>query len=1170
MARRVSVQELEREEKELEEEFIDNDPNIKQGRPPRPRYSDEEDNDEPSSPSEPSSSSSSSSSESNSNQSSEEKDDPISAAVPLAKAVYSEPLTRSGFFDIDVDQAADETAVGRETSRKRLLDDAQKIAIARNMRREHEADEDFGAQSDASNTLSNLGNAAVAVTQQKLAEDLAMRMARAAAGFSWTDFQQAMNTGQPHCYLPASDNCDRCIMWRLANAYLVDPVKIASLLHGVGVAAPMATKPPQQSVLVSPQPALIVPGITERAPEVSEYGRKTKTLLQMYKERNALQVDPNAPFLDRQKYPWRIVGLVSADRRPNLQPITSRPKEKFGPEVNKKIIKHLNANLVPLINSGRLEACHFTVIPDINYSAINEDLRLKAWENVPKYWQKFYDILEADDSIVFAIVNCESHPATKKKGDKEGNQQQNDLEQELEEDRVLNGNDGDADAEQLQEIPNNADEATRRRIEAMNNVKIAARDRKKKAELAEAIAKAIREIDKRLIPLEQKRESGAALTVDELADANKLYKDRKRLEKSRPNILAGFPHFDLFVVRNKQLVPTDENKVGTMYAMLQKLQQTGASDTVYQKIFNKKSAKKDGFEHDLTSQFKYPIIGHNCKTAIKNMEGAGYIVDGKRGMTWMYYNDNDFQSVPWKKNFKNLIVGLQKFDGISLSDEADTWRLDETAEPLNPEEVGEEELLIERIAAYMKKEGLYFYADYKTIIRKKPDSLLSAEVVYENVEDFYRTLTTLPQIKKGLLKRMNTLDEKHLRRYGDLPCMELYFEAIEVSDGFFIMNARPPEKWTQAAIRHQGFIPKGQTFIMTRAGKEQHLTALEVITQMCTDGKLLWFCDMDATMEDLKRPPENWLKAMMRYFPNENEAIANANFARMAQIRKDQAAKRKEIEMIKLTISKQSNKHKAPPAKKQKKGAKAFDDNTPGDDTPAIDLTVMQHAKVQQLQQEVDTLEELYNKTYTWERDQVTAFFEACMRLLFIPPARQKNIFIVGKGGAGKTTALCWLFGHTKKTSVIENVREAHGLYHKMNVATFGGNFSMSSIVEGVTRFCLVQEMTASRAKIADMLTFLEHGQVETEQKFRQRTHGHSGFSKAFTGNNVISIKNDPEVTAAARDRFVHFVMNKTVEEVDRDHSLESKIRLEKFRIVYYLVTRRWDRKLCERLWDAK
>lgn len=1158
----MSVRELEREEKELEEEFIDDTPNIKQGRPPRPRYSDDED-EEPSSPSAPSSSSSSSSSESEKPE--EEEDESVSNAVPLAKAVYSEPLTRSGIFDIEVDHSADGAAVRREDSRKRLLDDAQKIALARNMRREQEADEDFGARSDTSNTLSNLGNMAVAVTQQPVAEDLAMRMARAAAGFSWADFQQAMNTGQPQCYLPTSDNCDRCIMWRLANAYLVDPIKIASLLQGVGVAASTA-KPPQQSILVSPQPALVVPGVPEKPPGPSEYGKKTKTLLQMYKERNAIQMDPNAPFLDRQKYPWRIVGLLNPDRRPNLQPVTSRPKEKFGPEVNKKIIKHLNANLVPLINSGRLEACHFTVIPDINYAAINEELRLKAWENVPKYWQKFHDILEADDSIVFAIVNCESHPATKKKGDKEGEQQQNDLEQELEEDRVLNGNDGDADAERMEEIPANADEATRRRIEAMNNVKVAARNRKKKAELAEAIAKAIREIDKRLIPLEQKKESGAALTAEELEDANKLYKDRKRLEKSRPNILAGFPHFDLFVVRNRQLVPTDENKVGTMYAMLQKLQHTGAADTVYQKIFKKKSSKKDSFEHDLTFQMKYPIVAHNCKTAIGNMEAAGFIVDGKRGMTWMYYNENDFQSVPWKKNFKNMIAGLQKFDGISLSDEADTWRVDETAEPLNPEEAGEEELLIERIAAYMKKEGLYFYADYKVIIRKKSGSLLSAEVVYENVEDFYRTLTTLPQIKKDLLKHMNTLDEKHLRRYGDLPTMELYFEAIEVSDGFHIMNARHPEKWTQAALKHEGFIPKGQTFMLKRGGKDEHLTSLEVITQMCTGGKLLWFCDLESTMEDLKRPPENWLKAVMRYFPDENEAIANANFARMAEIRKEQAAKRKEIEMISL-VSKSNTKKQRNQAKKQKKGQKAFDGDN---DAPSIDLTVMQHARVQQLEQEIVTLEELYNKTYTWERDQVTAFFEACMRLLFVPPARQKNIFIVGKGGAGKTTALCWLFGHTKKTSVIENVREAHGLYHKMNVATFGGNFSMSSIAEGVTRFCLVQEMTASRAKIADMLTFLEHGQVETEQKFRQRTHGHSGFSKAFTGNNMISIKNDPEVTTAARDRFIHFVMNKTVDEIDRDHSLESKIRLEKFRIVYYLVTRRWDKKVCQQIWNAK
>lgn len=1154
--KRVGVRVIEEEERMESRDFID-DTHVEQGPPPPfslleggillPHAAHTEEKSDPSSS--PSASDeeeeSSSSSESESEKSDADKVDPSKEEedprlIREHKVAYSEPLQREE--SIGLSESEDKLALERDRQRVEMEKHAQDLERMRSDRRNKRAiAQEEGrtiTEDEVSNSMSNLGDAAAAVMDEREVEHWSARLAKITAQFKFSDFQAAMTEGAPLCYLPKSDNCDKCLRYKVANAYMTEPMKMAQLLSA--------------ATTTNPAPGLTVKGVekpTESQP--SSIGKKSKTLLNIYKEKNALDINPSESYLDSSKYPWRIIGLISAKERPNLKPVTARPKEKFAPIPRKAINGILDSRLLPLINSGRLEAAHFTIIPDLDFAKLDEKARLKAYTQVPVYWEKIYTIFKEDESVVWAWVNMEVHPATKKKNDVDSNKTQEQLEQEQEEDKVRGDNQEHSDPEE--EIPENATEAEKRRIEAANNVKIAQRDKKKKAELVEKIVKAIEEIDKTLIPLLERKEAGNTLDQEEEALIKKLEKERRKFEKSRPNILAGFPHYEVFVVRDKRLVPADQ-RISTFYYMQQKIQATGARDTCIKRIFKRKGKADSSVRNDLTFEARYPLIAHNCNTAIENLRAAGFIVDGKRGVTWQYYNESEFLPENWHLHFKNMVAEISRIDGISLSDEADKWKTVSNLTALNEADVGDEELLIERIATYMKREGLYLYVNNRCILRRKERSAMSAEIVYSSMDQFIRKLTTVPMIKKDLLKKMNFLDEKYVRRYGDLPRIDLCFEAVELADGYFIMDSRKPTEWSSILVKRGGFIPKNSTFEF-KDGRGA-ITAYELVRQRFVKMEyFLWFCDLSMTMEQMKAPPVNWLKAMKRYFPDEDKGKRIAQFEKMAELR--QRIQVAEEELLRL---KENKTDKTKPAKKSKGGDPS--------DNQGINLGYMRYVKIREKEMDIRELNEHYNRIYVWDEDKVDEFFLACMHLLFVPTHRQRSMFLVGETGAGKTIALCWAFGKTKATKVINNVEETEGLYHQMNVATFGGNFSMASIEDGVTRICIVQEMTASRAKIADMLTFLEHGQVEAEKKFKDRSHEHAGFAKAFTGNKMFTITNEPAVTAAARDRFVHFYMNKQIEDHERDYALESKVRKEKFNIVYFLVTRRWDKKICEELWN--
>lgn len=1138
--KRYGVRVIEEEERMASKDFIDDTP-VEQGSPP-PFHEKSDPSPSPSASDDEESSSSSSESESEEDGDAPriEVDDEETLGVRREpKVAYSEPLQREE--SLGLSESEDRLALERDRQRleleKRARDLERQRSDRRNKRAAAEEEGRHITEDDVSNSMSNLGDAANAVLDEREVEHWPARLAKITSNFNFADFQAAMTEGAPLCYLPKSDNCDKCLRYKVANAYMTEPMKMAQLLSAAN------TKNPAD---------LTVKGVENPAESrPSSVGKKSKTLLAIYKEKNAVDISPSASYLDSSKYPWRIIGLISPNERPNLKPVTQRPKEKFAPIPRKAVNGILDSMLLPLVNAGRLEAAHFTIIPDMDFSNLNEKARLKAYAQVPVYWEKIYNIMKEDESVVWAWVNMEVHPATKKKNDKDSAKTQEQLEQEQEEDKVRGDNqDPPSDPD---DIPENATEAEKRRIEAANNVKIAKKDKKKKAELVEKIVKAIEEIDKTLVPLLERKESGNTLTEDEEKLAKKLEKERRSLEKSRPNILAGFPHYEVFVVRDKRLVPADQ-RVSTFYYMQQKIQATGARDTCIKRVFKRKGKADSSVRNDLTFEARYPLIAHNCNTAIENLRAAGFIVDGKRGVTWQYYNESEFLPENWHLHFKNMVAEISKIDGISLSDEADKWKPVKNLTALNEADVGDEELLVERIATYMKREGLFLYVNNKCILRRKEGSMMSAEIVYSSMDQFIRKLTTVPMIKKDLLKKMNFLDEKYVRRYGDLPRIDLCFEVVELADGYFIMDSRKPSEWSSVLTKREGFIPKNSTFEFKDGSGA--VTAYELVRQRFVKMEyFLWFCDLNMTMEEMRAPPVNWLKAMGRYFPARDEEKRRAQFQKMAEL-KDRIRVAEE-ELLRLTKSKIEKK-----APKKAKG-KGEDPS----DNQGMNVDYMRYVKIQEKENDLKELNEQYNRIYVWEQDKVSEFFLACMHLLFVPTHRQRSMFLVGKTGAGKTIALCWAFGKTKATKVISNVEESEGLYHQMNVATFGGNFSMASIEDGVTRICIVQEMTASRAKIADMLTFLEHGQVEAEKKFKDRAHEHAGFAKAFTGNKMFNITNEPDVTAAARDRFVHFYMNKSIEDHERDYALESKVRKEKFNIVYYLVTRRWDEKFCEEFW---
>lgn len=1070
------------------------------------------------------------------------------------------------FTDADTNQELISAEHTQQQMRKKAIDlqiQRDELLARRLVDKEDEAlqrrDED-----EQSNTLSTLGNAVTAQQAGKEALSVAawpLRLAQLAASFTVADLSILANP--PKC----NDNCDNCLRHKIASAYIVDPAKMSQLIGGTGV----NTAP---RIVVPGTAAATAPTLTEAQVAAVELGKRQKTLLDIYRAKNALDTNPQDPCLDASRYPWKIVGIIRPEDRPQLQPITRRPKEKFGEVCNKSIINTLNARLVPLVLGGRLVSAHFTVIPDLDYKKLTEEARLKAWHNVPRKWQQFYDILEADESVVFAWVNCEVHPATKagQKGKKETQKTQEELEQEAEEDKVRDGADGDAEQEALLEVPHDADAVQRRQIESANAVTLAKRDRKKKAELAQKICEAIKAIDEELIPLMERKERGDTLSKDQNDRIKQLDRERHKLEAARPNVLAGFPHFEMFVVRDVRLVQASA-RISTFYYVQQLIQRTGAADTVVKRITKKKSTKAS-LEHDLTFQARYPLIGHNCGCALANMKAAGYIVDGHRGMTWMYYRkEHDFLDEVWHAHFRNLVVEVQRYDGISLSDDADTWEVDSNLPALAEEAVGEEELLIERVATYMRREGLYLYVDNLHILRRKPGSELSAELAYQNLNDFYRKLTTVPTLKRDLLKKMNLLDPRLLPRYGDLPRVDLCFDAVELKDGFFALSSLHPSKWHRATA--DGFAVKGKTFTAKKGGVEEKFTAAQLVRKfvMESQDKLLWFCDLNMTMEQMRAPPTAWLGSLNRYLPPRSKIVLNYKGQEVEDDR-DYEAIMDRMQHIKTAIADRERQlheleRQAPPEKKSnnKKAKLGEEETNTGSKTV---WARMNAAKAKELKDEIYKLESQYRDVHVWTRPETAAFFEACMRLLFVPTARQQNLFLVGKKGSGKTIALCWIHGHTSHTKVIENVEETDGLYPDMCVATLGGNFSLSGIQPGVTRMCLIHEMTPSRTRLDALLTFTEHGQIETERKYSNREHAHAGFSKAFTGNHRLKIKNDAEVTEALEDRMLYYDFNKYVPHDQRDGALESKIRKQKFQIVHWLVTRRWDKEVCEKLWKCE
>lgn len=1022
----------------------------------------------------------------------------------------------------------------REKEEAKLLEEAEKIKKARENRKRREFN-----RSDSEISQQSLSQLATAATGVKTAATIRsgssqLRVVELSADFTFEKFGIAITNGpckRQHC----NNSCDDCINYFIASAYAADPIRMAKLLTG--------GKP------VAPNPELVVTGTPKPSTEVYEkedenirIGKKSKRILEMLKAKNAVSIDPNAEYLNTRKYPWKILGVIDEHERPLMRKMTQSVKVRFGPEVRKKINQHIDAHILSLINSGKLEAAHFTIIPTQDYQNLTEEARLRAFGQVPVYWQMFYEILDGDDSVVWAWVNMEVHPATNNKGKMDQEKAQKDVEQEMEEDAVRDGVDGDHE-EELHHIPDDYNEQQKKRLEAANAVIIAKRDKKKKAELAEKITEVIKAIDVILVPLIERKDNGAILTQDEENEVKRLMKDRKKYEKARPNVLAGFPHFDIFVVRDKKLLPYEGRpRVSTFVHMHKELRARGCSDVVLKRIFKRKGKADKSIKNDLTFEARYPLIGHNCNTALHNMKAAGFLLDDRRGLTWQYYRKSKHLSENWHNSFRNFVVGLQKLDGISLSDEADQWTMTETT-ALDEDEAGVEELMVDRIKAYMEIESYFLYGD-NTIIRPIPGSEMSAEVVFRSIEDFSRHLNTVPTLRRDLLSRLNYITTKNVAKL-DLPRADFCFDAIELKDGFFIVTPKLPDKWEKILQRSGGFFMKHRVYnTLMSDGKPGSCTAKRILTDkgFGNANKFLSFCDLNMTVEQMKKPPVVWLKAMGRYFCSKVPEEYSEETDKMV-------AARKELQRCEAQVA----------ALDSTKPKKAGPDKVGGGLT-ALEL----HSAKIEAARNLKVAEKALFEVEKWTSDQERHFFEMALKLLFIPAHRQENMFIVGRTGSGKTISICWIFGETLKTDIADGIPYAKGLFDEVNVATMGGTFSMGAINAGITRICVIQEMTASRAKIADLLTFLEHGQIEVEKKYGDRKHGHSGFSMAFTGNKKLFIKNDPEVTKALRDRCGHVYMRKKVPKNERDPTIESKVRLEKFNIVHYLVTRRWDTEIAK------
>lgn len=1059
-------------------------------------------------------------------------------------------LEREDTIDVLPDDAIDAAEMlKKQVAADRLVAEAAQLESDRDARR-------LLRQSDSnmSNTLSQVADASIAVANSAAVsrgEIDYSRIVDITSEFTFEQFQKAVAAGPPNCFKNQC-NCDACIHYKVATAYAASPAKMAKLLSRfTGVTG--------FSVNVVAQPSLDVAAEKKRKeeeivePESIRMGKKAKRLLEMLKEKNAISIDPNADFMDMEKYPWRIHGVIDEKHRPPMRPITTSPKVKFGPNVEKMINQHLDENMLSLINGGQLEAAHLVIIPTQDFQKIDEKARLKAFGDVPIYWKMIYDLLDEDESIIFAWVNMEVHPATRNKRKKGQSEAQKEVqeEQEREEAAVRGEDNGDRGAEELEEIPDDLDEQEKNRRRTANAVKEAARDRTKKAKLAEKIIEAIKAIDVLLVPLLDKQSKGESMSEYEKDNLKDLLKQRKKYEKARPNVLAGFPHYDIFVVRKKTLVTSGvasdkQRTVSTFVHMVKRLRAKGVNDMVLQKIYKKrgggKKAKTDSsMQNDLTYTSRYVLIGHNCSTAIENMKAAGYNIDEIRGVAWQYYrSDSPYVSANWHTNFRNMMVKLREYDAINLSDEIVEWKIQE-AMPLRDDDPGDEELMIERVIRYMERHGYYLYGE-KCIVKKVDGSQKAGQVVYEDMDEFVRHLTTVDGLKKDIFKKMNMFDARNIRKIGGIPRAEFNFEIIEIGrdDGhYFVMLAKPPDQWPKLLQETGGFLSKKRVYHIP--GKPDGLV-IDVLREWFPDidKQFISFYDAEMTMEKMRELPVNWLKAMGRYFSSKDEKTYVIEQEKMAEAKKEVDVLQSQIDKLKHTS--------ATKPKVSKDGRVLMSGKT------SWEIQYELKTKLEQL----EVANKAYWKVYKWSAQKEGDFFSSCLKLLFPPPHRQKSIFLIGEAAAGKTIALCWVFGETQQTQVDSGIPYARGLFDKANVATFGGTFAMGNIVKGVTRMCVIQELTPTRAKVADLLTFMEHGQVEAEEKYGLRKHGHAGFSKCFTGNKPMKINNDPAVTKALRDRFDEYYMDNTLEDKERDPAMESKVRREKFNIVHYLVTRQW------------
>lgn len=1026
-------------------------------------------------------------------------------------------------------------AVERAKQRDRLEDNAR---AKERVRMEEAVIEDGNLfESDASNDLSHLGTAAVGtafVHQDPPNVSIISKIVDISRTFTFETFTKTIAQGKPPCY---NNHCDNCILFEIAAGYGADPTRLTDLINR------------SQRIVVAAHPA------PQNPPPSSNTGpgSRNKRLAELLNMQNAPSHEADAPWMD-PKYPWKVLRIIPEKDRPSLLPVTRRPKEKFGEICAKAIVKLMDSSLVPLIHAGRLEIAHFTLIPVVDYKNLSEAVRLRQYGKVLYYWYLMHKFAEENPDIVVMEANMEVHPATKKKGAKKD---QDDTQKELEvdpefeaeRDKIINGNDGDAHEE---EIPDDADEQRRYMIEKQNRVNelLRIRNNQNKAELAQRITDAIKAIDILYLPLAKKKFEHKEMTKEEIDDYKDLKKRRQKLEKSKPNILAGFPHFEVVIWRLRTSEKKEGSGINTLFQFQQYMIRNGCPDTVQKRIMPKKNSKKDSFMHDLTWECRYPLIGHNCEAAISNMKAAGILLDGKRGVTWMYYNDTEELPLYWHHAFKNFISQLQTHDNISLSDVADSWKYDASIKLLTAEEASEEQLLIERINNLMRAEGLYLYAD-KCIVRVAPGTRMGAEIIYEDLDAFVRHLNDHPSISRDLLAKMTFLDSRHIVRLP-LRRTDLCFDFVEIKDAYYKISAKEPIHWDQVMQTNHGFYIKGKTYHLG----QQHLTSHEIVEQFACDPKtkakrLLAFYDADMMREQMMKPPEQWLAAVGRYFrPKNAEQWQKLD----AEIKQKKAAF--DDAQHKLIAAEMLAKN--PPKSHKPNKRTRVQGQDPQEQTVMIDPTVYLR-ELEVCMKERKRTQKAYYSVQRWTPQEEYDFFDYSRRMLFVPAARQKSMFIVGKTGAGKTLALCWLHGETKPSEIDAGIPAAKGLFNSINAALFGGQFSTATIIDGVTKICVINEMMVSRAKLDDALQFLEHGSIEIKTKHRDHKHGNAAFPKAFTGNEKFFIKGKEDVSKALRDRFIHFVMNKKVPRSQRDPAYEAKVRLEKFNIVYYLTCRLYD-----------